>query len=150
VPPPQALAGQQLVDPTPPHRDALLLVEVGLEAVERPGGEGEAQLLRVGEGRGDDGGSLLGPVGGRAARSGPILERRQAPGIEAADPGRDRGPGDARLVGDPADGPAVGGPEEYRGPLDEVGRRGPGPGDPLQLGPLLGGQLAEGDSIRHG
>jgi hypothetical protein len=149
VPPPQTLAGQQLVDPAPPHRDALLLVEVGLEPVERPGAEGQAQFLRVGQGRGDNGGTLLGPIGGRAARTGEVLERRQAPVIEAADPGRDGGPRDARLVGDLADSPAVGGPEEDRGPLDEVGGRGPGPGDPLQLGSLRRGQLTEGDSLRH-
>jgi hypothetical protein len=72
--PAEPLVDQQFVDAAPLDRDGLLLVEVGLEPVERPAAEGQAQLLGVGQRGGDDLGALLGRVGVRAARAGPLLQ----------------------------------------------------------------------------
>jgi hypothetical protein len=44
----EPLGDEDLVDAAPLDRDALLLVEVVLQAVERPGAEGQAESLRVG------------------------------------------------------------------------------------------------------
>jgi hypothetical protein len=131
VPPPQALGPQQLVDAAALDRDALLLVEVVPKAVERPAAVGQAQFLRVGQGRGDDRGPLVRRVGVGAARAGAVVQGGRPAGVEPADPGRDGGPGDVHLVGDHADGLAVGGAEDDAGPLDEPGRGGPGGGEPL-------------------
>ena len=74
MPPVQALGDKDLVDAAPLDWDALLLVEVDLQAVERPGAKGPAQVLRVGQGRGDDLGDLLGRIGGRASGAGLVLQ----------------------------------------------------------------------------
>jgi hypothetical protein len=150
VPPPQALGPQQLVDPAPLDREARLLVKVGLQPIQRPATEGQAQVRRVGQGRGDDRGPLIGVVGVRAARAGAVLQGGEAAVVEPADPGRDGRPGDVQLVGDLADRLPVGRGQEEAGPLDEPGRCGPGAGEPLQFSPLGGGQFAEGDSGWHG
>jgi hypothetical protein len=73
MPPPQALGPQQLVDPAPLDRDAYPLVEVVAQPVECPAAEGLSQLLRIGQGRGEDRGPLLGVVGVRSARAGAVL-----------------------------------------------------------------------------
>jgi hypothetical protein len=150
MPPPKALGPQQLVDPAPLDRDPSLLVEVGLQAVERPAAEGQAQGLRVGQGRGEDGGPLVGVIGVRAARAGAALQGGEPAVVEPADPGRDGRPGDLQLAGDLADGPAGGGAKDDAGPLDESGRGGSGAGEPFQLTPLVGAQFAERDSGWHG
>jgi hypothetical protein len=150
MPPPQALGLQQLVDAAPLDRDPLLLVEVDLQAVERPAAEGQAQGLRVGQRGGKDLGPLIGVIGVRAARAGAVLQGGEAAVVEPADPGRDGGPGDVQLTNDLADGLSAGGGEDDPGPLDEPGRGGPGAGDPLQFTPLVAGERAKGDSGRHG
>jgi hypothetical protein len=61
----QPLVEEDLVDAAPLDRDALLLVEIGLQAVERPAAEGQAQALRAGQRGGEDLGPLLGGVGVR-------------------------------------------------------------------------------------
>jgi hypothetical protein len=46
--PPQAFGQEDLVDAAALDRDALLLVEVGLQAVQRPATEGQFQALGIG------------------------------------------------------------------------------------------------------
>jgi hypothetical protein len=150
MPPPQALGPQQLVDPAPLDRDPPLLIEVVPQPVERPGAERQAQVLRVGQGRGEDRGSLVGVVGVRAARAGAVLQGGQATFIEPVDPGRDGGPGDVQFAGDVGGRSAFGDSQDDPGPLDEPSRCGAGMGEPLEFTPLVGGQFAEGDSGWHG
>ena len=95
MPPLQPLIDEDLADAAPLDRDALPLVEVISQAVERPAAEGQAQALRVGQRRGDDLGALLGRVGGRAPGPGPIFQATEPPVVEASDPGVDRGPANA-------------------------------------------------------
>src|SRR3954451_10820873 len=94
----QPLVHEDLADATPLDRDPLLLVEVGAQAVERPGNEGEAEALRVGHRRGDAFGALLGGVGVRPAGAVPILEPVEPPLFEASDPGVDGLPADAQIA----------------------------------------------------
>ena len=70
----QPLVHEDLADAAPLDRDPLVLVEVVPQAVECPAAEGLAQALRVGQGRGDDLGALLGCVGVRAAGPRAILQ----------------------------------------------------------------------------
>jgi hypothetical protein len=77
-----------------------VLVEVRLEAVERPAAEGQAQGLRVGQGRGEDLGPLLLGIGMRASGTREVFQGGQAAVIEPPDPGRDGGSRDVDLVGD--------------------------------------------------
>jgi hypothetical protein len=149
VPPSQALGPEQLVDAAALDPDALLLVEVGLQPVERPAAEGQAQLLGVGQGGGEDGGPPVGVIGGRAAQARSVLQGGEPAVVEPADPGRDGRPRDVQLAGDLADGPAVGGAEHDAGPFDEPGRGGSGTGEPLQFSPLVTGEFAKWDSGWH-
>jgi hypothetical protein len=119
--PPQALLPEELVDAAAPDRDALLLVEVGLQAVQRPAAEGQAQALRVGQRGGDDLGALLGRVGRRPPGPRPILQPVEPLIVEAVDPGVDRRPREAQVLGDLAGPSPVGDGEEDLGPLDETG-----------------------------
>lgn len=121
MPPPQALGDQDLVDATPLDRDALLLVEVGLQAVERPGAEGQSQPLRVGQRRGDDRGPLLGGIGRWAAGPRAILQAGEPPLVEAMDPRIDGGAREAQVPGDLAGSSPGGDGQEDPGPLDESG-----------------------------
>jgi hypothetical protein len=121
MPPPQALGDQDLVDATPLDRDALLLVEVGLQAVERPGAEGQSQPFRVGQGRGDDRGPLLGGIGRGAPGPPAILQAGGPPLVEAMDPRVDGGARDAQIFGDLARSSSVGDGQEDLSPLDEAG-----------------------------
>src|SRR5262249_18741528 len=98
--PAEALVDQEFVDPAPLDRDPLLLIEVSLQAVERPAAEGQAELLRVGQGGGDHLGALLGGVGVRPAATGTLLQPPQALLVEPADPGIDGRPGAAQARGD--------------------------------------------------
>jgi hypothetical protein len=148
--PPQALGPQQLVDAAPLDRDALVLVEVDMQAIERPAAKRQVQLLRVGQGRGEDRGPLVGIIGVWAAQAGAVLQGGGPAVVEPADPGRDGRPGDVQFAGDLTDGPAVGGAEDDAGPFDESGRGGSGAGEPFQLAPLFGAQIAERDSGWHG
>ncbi len=92
MPPLQPLVHEDLADAAALDRDALLLVEVGAQAVQRPAGEGQTQALRIGQRSGDDLGALLGGIGMRPARPGLILQAGQISVVEAMDPGGDRGP----------------------------------------------------------
>jgi hypothetical protein len=65
--PAQALVAQDLVNPAALHRDALLLIQVGRQPVERPGDERQPERLRFGQRGSDHGGGLLGRVGRPAA-----------------------------------------------------------------------------------
>ena len=117
----QPLVHEDLADAAPLDRDALLLVEVVPQAVECPAAEGLAQALRVGQGRGDHFGALLGRVGVRAAGPGAIRQPGEAPLIEAMQPGVGGGAREAQLLGDPARSASVGDGQEDAGPLDDAG-----------------------------
>jgi hypothetical protein len=125
VPPLQPLIDEDLADAAPLDRDAPLLVEVDAQAVQRPAAEGQAQLLRVGQRRGEDFGALLGGVDVRPTGAGPILKSMGAPLIEAMEPGVDGGARDAQLLGDLARPSSLGDGQQELGPLDEAGLRGP-------------------------
>jgi hypothetical protein len=117
----QPLVHEDLADAAPLDRDALVLVEVVPQAVQRPAAEGKVQRLRIGQCRGDDLGALLGGVGVRPAGAVPILQAVEALLIEATDPGVDGGPADAHVPGDLAGASPVGEGGEDAGALDEAG-----------------------------
>jgi hypothetical protein len=83
--PAQAFVEQDLVDPAALHRNPFVLVQVGRSSVERPGGKGQPECLRLAQRTRDHGGGLLGRIRRPAARTGPILEGFHAFRIEAAD-----------------------------------------------------------------
>jgi len=146
----EPLGDEDLIDAAPLDRDVLLLVEVGLQPVEGPRAERQAESLRVGQRRGDDLGDLLGRVGRRASGAGLILQSVRPLGVEPLDPGIYGGPGDAGSPGCRGGAEAVGDSEDDLGPLDEssLGRARAGQGfDGLAL---LGRQDAEGEFGRHG
>src|SRR5262245_23675008 len=87
----QPLVHEDLAEAAPLDRDALLFVEIGLQTIDRPGAEGQTQAIRLGQGRGDHLGALLGGVGLRSPGPGAILQPGQAPLIEAMEPGLDGG-----------------------------------------------------------
>jgi hypothetical protein len=92
-----------------------------LQTIERPAPEGQAQALRVGQRRGDDLGALPGRISRRTPGPGPILQPVEALVIEAMNPGVDRRPGDAEVLGDLAGTSSVGEGQEDLSPLDESG-----------------------------
>jgi hypothetical protein len=150
MPPPQALIHEDLVAAAALDRDALLLVEVGLQAVECPAAEGQAQVLRGGQRRGDDLGPLLGGVGRRPAGAGAFLQPGEALLVEAADPGIGGRAGATERRGDGGGGSALGSRLDDPGALDEADRGGAG-AEQLSDGLLLlGGHRTEGDSGGHG
>jgi hypothetical protein len=122
LPPAEALLGEDLIDAAPLDRQALPLVEVGPQAVERPAAEGQAQALGVGQRRGDDLGPLLGGVGRRPAGALALLEPGDAFVVEAADPGVDGGPRAAQRRGDGGCGSAAGGGPDDAGAFDQADR----------------------------
>lgn len=87
----QPLVHEDLADAAAPHADALVLVEIGTQTVQRPAPEGQGQALRIRQRRGDHLGALLGGVGVRAPGPGPILHPVESLLIEAMDPGVDGG-----------------------------------------------------------
>jgi hypothetical protein len=139
----QPLVHEDLADAAALHADALVLVEVGAQTVQRPAAEGQAQALRIGQRRGDHLGALLGGVGMRASGPGPILQAVEAPLIEAMDPGVDGGARQTQLLGDLAGPPSVGDGQEDLGALHESGLCGPRVGQLLEGVSFLGSQLAE-------
>jgi hypothetical protein len=145
VSPLQPLIDEDLADAAPLDRDAFLLVEVGAQAVQRPAAKGQVQLLRGGQRRGEDFGTLLGGVGVRPAGAGPILQAVEAPLIEAMDPGVDGGARDAQPLGDLAGPMSVGEGREDLGAFHESGLCGPRVGQLLEGGSLLGSERAERD-----
>jgi hypothetical protein len=74
----QPFVAKDFVDPAPLDRDALLLVEVGLQTVQRPAAKGQPQALRVGQGRGDDLGALLGRIGRGTPGPGLVLQSAES------------------------------------------------------------------------
>jgi hypothetical protein len=87
----QPLIDEDLADAAALDRDALLLIEVGPQTVQRPAAEGQAQALGIGQRRGEHFGALPGRVGVRAPGPGPIRQAVEALLIEAMDPGVDGG-----------------------------------------------------------
>jgi hypothetical protein len=87
--PPQALGREQLVDAAPLDRDAPLLVEVGLQPVERPAAEGQTEVLGGRQCGGDHLGALLGGVGMGSPGAGTVLEPGESGVVEAMEPGVD-------------------------------------------------------------
>jgi hypothetical protein len=83
--PAQALVEQDLVDAAALHRNPFLLMQVGGQSIQCPGGKRQPQRLRLGQRGGDHGGCLLGRVGWLATRAMSVLERFQTLGIEATD-----------------------------------------------------------------
>jgi hypothetical protein len=137
LPPAQALGDQDLVDTAPLHADPLL-VEVVLEAVERPGRVVQAQGAGVGQRRGQDLGDLLGRVGGRPSGAGHVVQAGDALGVEAPDPGVGHGPGDAEPGGDGGGAEPLGGGQDDAGALDDAGLGGAGAGRRLDGLAFLG------------
>jgi hypothetical protein len=121
MPPLQPLVHEDLADAAPLDRDALLLIEVVAQAIQRPAAEGLSQALRVGQRRGDDLGALLGGVGVRPARPRMIVETGQAPVVEAMDPGVDGGSRDAQVPGHLSGASSVGEGQEDPSPLHGSG-----------------------------
>jgi hypothetical protein len=72
--PAQPLIQQDLVDAAALDGDPLPLIEIRLQAVQRPTAERQSQVVRLGQGRGDDLSSLRGGVGRGAARPRPVLQ----------------------------------------------------------------------------
>jgi hypothetical protein len=143
VTPLQPLIHEDLADAAALDADALLLIEVGFEPVERPAAEGQAQVLGGGQGRGDDLGALLGGVGRRPPGAGAFLEPGEALRVEAADPGVGGRPGAAERRGDGGGGSALGGLDDA-GALDEADRGGARAEQLVEGLLLLGGHRAQG------
>ena len=95
----EALGQEHLADPAAPHADALL-AEIGDQAIQRPRGEGQAQLRRTTQGGLDHRAPLLGRVGGWRARAHVLFQPRQAALVEPLEPKPDRGTAQAHPGGD--------------------------------------------------
>jgi len=148
----QPFVEKDFVDAAALDRDALLLVEVGLQSIECPAAEGQVQAFRVGQRRGDDSGALLGGVGVGPARAVAIIEAGQSLPVEAIDPVVDRLPADVDLRGNGAGALPFCGGQKDLGSLDKTFRCGPGVGELLDSAPLLERQGAkrEGFGGWHG
>jgi hypothetical protein len=144
--PTQALLQEEFVDAAAFDGDALLLVEVGLQAIEPPAAERQAQALRVGQRGGDDLGALLGRIRRGTPDPRLILQPMEPLVIEAMDPGVDRRSRDAQVLGDLSGAPPVGDGQEDLGPLDEAGLCRSRRREVFEGLTLLGGQFAERDS----
>ena len=127
-----------------------MLVEVGLEPVQGPGGEGQAELGRIGQRGGQDLGDLLGRIGGRASGAGLVLQAVGALEVEPPDPAVDGGARDAQVARDLGGALALCGGQDNLGALDGAGRGGAGVGQRLDPLAFLGCQGPERDSLRHG
>jgi hypothetical protein len=127
-----------------------VLVEVGLEPIERPGGEGQAQTPGVGHRGGEDLGDLLRGIGGRASGAGLVLQAVGPLEVEPRDPAVDGGPRDAQVACELGGALAPCGGQDNLGALDGAGRCGAGVGQRLDLLAFLGRQGSERDSFRHG
>jgi hypothetical protein len=115
-----------------------VLVEVGLEPVERPGVEGQAQRPGVGQGGGQDLGDLLRGIGGRASGAGLVLQAVGPLEVEPPDPAVDGGARDAQGSRHLGGALAFGGGQDNLGALDGAGRGGAGVGQRLDLLAFLG------------
>jgi hypothetical protein len=145
MPPPQPFGQEDLVDAAPLDRDALVLVVVRFQAIQRPAGEGPPEALRIGQRDGDDLGALLGGIGRRAPGAGLILQPMEPVVIEPMDPGVDRRPRDAQVLGHLAGSSPVGDGQEDPGPLNESGPGGARSRKLFEGLASLGGEFAERD-----
>jgi len=119
--PGQPLVDENLVDPTPLDRDPFLFIEVGLEPVQGPAGEGQAEGLGIDQSDGDDLGTLFGGIGVGTPGSRLILQTRQSLFVEAMNPKVNRGPTDAQVPGHLAGPLSLGDSQKDLGALDEAG-----------------------------
>jgi hypothetical protein len=145
MPPLQSLVEEDFVDATPLDRDPFLLIEVSSQSIECPTPEGQAEALRIGQGGGDNLGTLLSGVGVRTPGPSPVLQPVQSQLVEPMDPGIDRGATDAQVLGDLAGPLSRGDGQEEPSPLDEVGLSGAGGGQTFEDPTFLRGQLTERD-----
>jgi hypothetical protein len=136
--PAQPFGQEDLVNATPSDGDLLLLVEIGLEPVERPGPKRLAQRLRVGHGRSEYLGNLLRRISNRPPRAGLVEESRGPLGVEPAEPGVDGGPGNAQFPGDLRGIVPLRGQVNDASALDESGFSGTGNCEALDSSALLG------------
>ncbi len=148
--PAQPFGQEDLVNATPPDGDLLLLVEIGLQPIERPGPKRQAQRLRVGHGSSKYLGNLLRRIGGRPPRAGLVIEALGALSVEPAEPGVDGGTGNAHFPGDLRGVVPIGGQVNNARSLDESGLGGAGSCEGLDRLALLGCQPAKGEVRRHG
>jgi hypothetical protein len=121
-----------------------------LQAVEGPAAERQTQPLGIGQGGGDDLGALLGRVGGRPTRSGPLLQPPEPFVVEAPDPGGGGGPRAAEARGDGSGGLSLCGGLDDPGAVDQAGGGGACLGERGEGLVFLGRQFAECDSGSHG
>ena len=139
--PAQALVQQDLVDAAALHRDTLLLMQVGGQSVERPGGKRQPERLWLGQCTRNHGGGLLRRIGGRASGAMPILEGLHSLCIEAVDApphrldikAQARGNGGCAL-------PVTGTPDDLS-PLHHLSRSGARVGQRLDCRTLLNHQF---------
>jgi hypothetical protein len=149
MPPPQAFGQENLVDAAAFDRNALLLVEVSLQAIERPASKGQPQALGVRQRRGDDLGALLGRVGGRTSGPRLILQALEPLLVEAMNPEVDRGPREAQVLGDLAGASSLGDGQEELRPFDEPGLGGAGRCELFKSLAFLERQFAKCDSGKN-
>ncbi len=76
---------QDLVNATTLYRDPLMLVQVGGQSIQGPGGKRQPERLWLGQRTRNHGGGLLRRIGGRASGAMPILESLHSLCIEAVD-----------------------------------------------------------------
>jgi hypothetical protein len=99
LPPIQSFGQQNLADPAALHADALF-AQGSNQAVQRPGGERQAQLGRPAQRGGDDGTALFGCVGRRAPRAHLLLQPGQTLRVEPLEPEPNRGMAHIQMGGD--------------------------------------------------
>ena len=129
--PAQALGEEDLVDPAALDRDPRVLGEMDGQPIQRPRRERQAQGLGIAQRGSDHGGHLLGRVGWRPARAGPILEPAEALGVEAMDPATHGLGAETELLGDARHVLALAGMPDDAGALDLSGGCGARVGQPL-------------------
>jgi hypothetical protein len=127
-----------------------VLVEVGLEPVERPAGVGPAEVPGVGQRRRDHDGDLLGGVGRGPPLAGPVAEAVEALGVEAVQPLVDLVAAQTDRRGDGGGPLAAGQGVDGADALDQPDLVGAGAHELCDGLPLLGRQLAESDLGSHG
>lgn len=120
-----------------------MLVEVGLQAIERPGAERQAERFRVGHRGGEDLGDLLWWVGGGSPRARLVEQPGGSLGVEALDPGVYGGTGDAEFPGDRRRARTLSRGHDDAGPLDGAGLGSPRVGERLDRLTFLGCQLTK-------
>jgi hypothetical protein len=97
-----------------------MFLEVGLQPVQRPRAEGQAQLVGLGQCGGDYLGALLGVVGGWPTGPRSVLQAVDAGFVEACNPGVNSRTRNSKPPGDSAASLTVTQSEEDLGPLHEA------------------------------